>query len=59
MPEYIIYYQESKKEIGKPKTETVFSPCITDAWRDARSLLPKRAKIIDVVREGEPPSKPE
>lgn len=54
MPEYVIYYLE-KRSTGKPKTETIFAPSASDAWDAAPSILPKNAKIVDVVREGETP----
>jgi hypothetical protein len=46
---------EKKSSGGKPKTETIFAPSASDAWDQAPSILPKNAKIVDVVREGEKP----
>ena len=38
MPEYTVYYQE-KKNPGKPKTETVFAACVSDAWQSAQQII--------------------
>lgn len=52
MPEYIILYNE-RKQTGKPKTLPIFAPSAPDAWVLAPKQLPKGAKIVDIIREGD------
>lgn len=50
MPEYTVIYKKKGSSEKKGETDTVFAPSTHDAWTMARQILPKTAKIVDVVR---------
>jgi len=53
MAEYTVVYARKGSDTKKGETITVFEPSVNDAWQMARQMLPKTAKIIDVIRSSD------
>lgn len=54
MPYYLVVIKEKGKN-GKKSTlpDTVFAPCVSEAWDEAVKIVPKGCTIIDVIPEEE------
>jgi hypothetical protein len=50
MPEYTVIFERIGSEGKKGETNTVFAPSVNDAWVLAKDKLPKKIKILDIVR---------